>query len=142
MNIIGQCLMKLDDLDKAKDYANKAVKIGKHEMCYAFLIKILTTEGDLNSAVALSMAAVEWVGSFHVIDWNKISVYVLTNSFFRFCPDSIPMLTECGILHLKLGQIQQAVEKLRSALALDPAYKKALLAIGYITQVCIKLILT
>lgn len=47
------------------------------------------------------------------------------------------MLTECGLLHLKVGQIQQAVEKLRSALALDPTHKKALLAIGYITQVCI-----
>lgn len=45
------------------------------------------------------------------------------------------MLTECGLLHLKVGQIQEAVDSLRSALALDSNHKKALLAIGYITQV-------
>lgn len=69
---------------------------------------------------------------------NEIKkIKLLTSQCSRFCPDSVNMLTECGLLHLKVGQIQQAVEKLRSALALDPTYKKALLAIGYITQVCL-----
>ncbi|CAG9820960.1 unnamed protein product [Phaedon cochleariae] len=44
------------------------------------------------------------------------------------------MLTESGILHLKEGQSQQAFERLSSALALEPAFPKALLGIGYITQ--------
>lgn len=51
--------MKLGDLSKAKEYANKAVKTGKHEMCYSFLIDILTSEGNLSSAVTVSSAAVE-----------------------------------------------------------------------------------
>lgn len=51
--------MKLGDIIKAKEYANKAVKAGKHEMCYAFLIDILTAEGNLGSAVTVSNAAVE-----------------------------------------------------------------------------------
>lgn len=45
------------------------------------------------------------------------------------------MLTEAGLLNLKMGQTQQAFEKLSSALALDPVCAKALLGIGCITQV-------
>ncbi|KAJ8935453.1 hypothetical protein NQ314_012873 [Rhamnusium bicolor] len=56
---LGQCLMKLGDVARAKDYAHKAVKVGKHENCYALLIKILISEGDLKSAIAVSSAAVE-----------------------------------------------------------------------------------
>lgn len=63
--------------------------------------------------------------------------YSTNSNIFRFCPESVNILTECGLLHLKMGQIQMAVEKLSSALALDPTYKKALVAIGFITQVCI-----
>lgn len=66
---------------------------------------------------------------------SKYSI-LLSQLFVRFCPDSVKMLTECGLLCLKVGQIQPAFEKLSSALALDPTYKKALLAIGYITHVC------
>lgn len=51
--------MKLGDVNKAKEYANKAVKAGKHEMSYAFLIQILTTEGNFPLAAAVSSAAVE-----------------------------------------------------------------------------------
>lgn len=51
--------MKMGDLNNAKEYANKAVKTGKHELCYAFLIKILTSEGNLSSALSVSCAAVE-----------------------------------------------------------------------------------
>lgn len=47
------------------------------------------------------------------------------------------MLTESGLLFLKVGQTQHAFERLSSALALDSAYPKALLGIGYITQVSI-----
>lgn len=51
--------MKLGDMNRAKEYANKAVKAGKHEMCYSFLVKILTTEGDFVSAVGVANSAVE-----------------------------------------------------------------------------------
>lgn len=45
------------------------------------------------------------------------------------------MLTDSGILYMKLGQTQLAFERLSSALALEPTHYKALLGIGCITQV-------
>ncbi|KAJ8979160.1 hypothetical protein NQ317_006352 [Molorchus minor] len=107
---LGQNLLKLKNMDKAKEYAQKAVEELKHEMCYTLLIKILVAKGDFKSAVAVSNAAVE------------------------SCPDSVHMLTESGLLYLKIGQSQHAFERLSSALALEPTHTKALLGIGYITQ--------
>lgn len=51
--------MSLGDVQKAKDYAMKAVQIGRHEFCYSLLIKILTLEGDMQSAIAVCNTAVE-----------------------------------------------------------------------------------
>lgn len=45
------------------------------------------------------------------------------------------MLTESGLLYLKMGETQPAFERLSSALALDPVCPKALLGMGCITQV-------
>ncbi|EFA07311.1 Bardet-Biedl syndrome 4 protein homolog-like Protein [Tribolium castaneum] len=107
---IGQCLMRLGETAKSKEYAHKAVQLGKHEAAYSLLIKILTSEGDLRSAISVCNAAIE------------------------SCPDSVNLLTETGLLCLKLGQTQFAFERLSSALALDPVCAKALLGIGCITQ--------
>lgn len=51
--------MRLGNVGKAKEYAKKAVQIGKHECSYALLIRILITEGDIRSAIAVCNAAVE-----------------------------------------------------------------------------------
>ncbi|KAF7286922.1 hypothetical protein GWI33_003189 [Rhynchophorus ferrugineus] len=107
---IAQCCFKLGHVEKAKEYAHKSVKMGKQEQAYALLIKILGSEHDLKSALAVSNAATEC------------------------CPDSVNMLTESGLLFLKAGQAQYAFERLSQALALDPAYAKALLGIGCITM--------
>lgn len=56
---VGQCLTRLNETGRAREYAQKAVKLGKYEICYALLIKILVAEGDIKSAVAVSNAAVE-----------------------------------------------------------------------------------
>nr|CAI5864793.1 unnamed protein product [Callosobruchus analis] len=106
----AQCYLKLGEVPKAKEYAQKAVQMEKDEMCYALLLKILTQEGDLKTAIQVSDSAVE------------------------SCPDSVNMLTESGLLNLKVGQTQQAFERLSAALALDPTCVKALLALGYVTQ--------
>lgn len=107
---IGQCLMSLGEITKAKEYVRRAVKLGKQETSYALLIKTLATEGDLHSAVTICNTAIE------------------------ACPDSINMLTESGLLYLKVGQTQHAFERLSSALALDPHHCRALLGVGCITQ--------
>lgn len=107
---IGQCFLQLRDLNKAKDYARRAVKLGKQEISYSLLVKILTAEGDLIGAASVCNAGIE------------------------SCPDSVDMLTESGLLYLKIGQTQLAFERLSSALALDPTHYKALLGVGCITQ--------
>ncbi|CAG9863985.1 unnamed protein product [Phyllotreta striolata] len=107
---LGQCLLKLGDVNKASEYAQKAVQAGKQEACYELLIKILIMQGDYKNAVTVSNSAIE------------------------FCPDSVGMLTESGLLFLKLGQSEHAFERLSSALALEPSSTKALLAIGCIMQ--------
>ncbi|KAK4885296.1 hypothetical protein RN001_001567 [Aquatica leii] len=107
---LGQCFMCLGDTKKAKEYTKKAVQLGKQECSYTLLIKILVFEKDLESAIAVTNAALE------------------------SCPDSTSMLTESGLLHLKLGQTQQAFQSLSSALALNPSCSQALLGIGCITQ--------
>ncbi|KAF5308143.1 hypothetical protein FQR65_LT06322 [Abscondita terminalis] len=108
---IGQCFMCLGDTTKAKEYTKKAVELGKQECSYTLLTKILTSDGDLESAIAVSQAALE-----------------------LSCPDSTSMLTESGLLYLKMGQTQQAFQSLSSALALNPSCAQALLGIGCITQ--------
>lgn len=51
--------MRLGDVSKAKEYAKKAVQVGKHECSYSLLIRILIAEGDVRSAIAVCNAAVE-----------------------------------------------------------------------------------
>lgn len=51
--------MKLGNLEKAKEYAHKSVKVGKQEESYSLLMKILISEKDFRSAVAVANAAIE-----------------------------------------------------------------------------------
>ncbi|GJQ76168.1 hypothetical protein Trydic_g1913 [Trypoxylus dichotomus] len=109
-NSKGECLILLGNVQKAREYANKAVQCGKQEISYALLIKILLMENDIRSAIAVCNAALE------------------------VSPDSVNMLTKSGVLYIKTGQTQLAFERLSSALALDPICADALLGIGCITQ--------
>lgn len=58
--------MRLGELGKSKEYAQKAVQLGKHESAYSLLIKILTSEGDLKSAISVCNAAIEWVENVEI----------------------------------------------------------------------------
>ncbi|KAH1000949.1 hypothetical protein HUJ04_013217 [Dendroctonus ponderosae] len=109
-DLIAKTYVKLGNSQKAKEYAHKSVKVGKQEESYALLIRLLVGEKDFASAIAVGNAAAE------------------------FCPDSVQLLTESGLLYLKTGQTQHAFERLSQALALDPACSKALLGIGCITH--------
>ncbi|CAG9820959.1 unnamed protein product [Phaedon cochleariae] len=56
---LGICFLKLGDINKAKEYAHRAVQVSKQESCYALLMKILVSQGDHKSAIAVANAAVE-----------------------------------------------------------------------------------
>ncbi|KAL1502259.1 hypothetical protein ABEB36_007425 [Hypothenemus hampei] len=106
----AETYMKLGNLEKAKEYANKSVKLGKQEESYLLLIKNMTLEKDFRSAIAVANAGVE------------------------SCPESVKLLTEAGLLFLKTGQSQYAFERFSQALALDQTCSRALLGIGCITH--------
>ncbi|XP_066249530.1 Bardet-Biedl syndrome 4 protein-like [Euwallacea similis] len=102
--------IKLRNSEKSIEYAHKSAKTGKQEESYALLMKILISVRDFPAAIAVANAGVE------------------------ACPDSVALLTESGLLYLKIGQPQYAFERLSQALALDQTCAKALLGIGYITH--------
>lgn len=70
-----------------------------------------------------------------LFNYGGISLFECFYFCFRSCPDSVSMLTESGLLYLKVGQTQLAFERLTSALALSPSNYEALLGVGCITQV-------
>ncbi|XP_066157779.1 Bardet-Biedl syndrome 4 protein-like isoform X2 [Euwallacea fornicatus] len=102
--------MKLGNSEKSVEYAHKSAKAGKQEESYALLMKILISVRDFPAAI------------------------VVANTGVEACPDSVTLLTESGLLYLKIGQSQYAFERLSQALALDQTCAKALLGIGYITH--------
>lgn len=107
---IGECLLNLEDFEKAKQHIQEAANIGKNEISYKLLLKILKTEKDHKSAIAVCRLANE------------------------NCPNNIDFLCEAGLLSLILNEKQQAFEKLSNALAQKPNCSKALYGFGYITQ--------
>ncbi|XP_050297667.1 Bardet-Biedl syndrome 4 protein homolog [Anthonomus grandis grandis] len=109
-HLIAETYLKLGNLERAKEYAHKSVKVGKQEESYTLLMKILMAERDFTSAMAVANAAVE------------------------SCPDSAQLLIDSGILYLKAGQTQHSFERFSQALALNPTSWKALLGIGCITH--------
>lgn len=56
---LGECLFRLGDVNGAKEYSRRSVQLGKQEMSYGLLMKILVESNDLRSAVAVSNAALE-----------------------------------------------------------------------------------
>lgn len=54
-------MFRLGDMNGAKEYSRRAVQLGKQEMSYGLLMKILVESNDLRSAVAVSNAALEYV---------------------------------------------------------------------------------
>ncbi|XP_017775178.1 PREDICTED: Bardet-Biedl syndrome 4 protein homolog [Nicrophorus vespilloides] len=107
---IAECYMQLNDINMAKENANKAIKLSHQENVFSLFIQILCAEGNFNGAIDVCNKAV------------------------ASCPDSVNVLTKSGLLYLKVGINQHAFERLSSALALDPLNPRALLGIGCITQ--------
>lgn len=64
--------MKLGNSVKANEYAHKSVKVGKQEESYGLLMKILISEKDFRSAVAVANAAIEYLFvKFYLVFFSK-----------------------------------------------------------------------
>lgn len=107
---LGTCLFRVGEHTKAKAYLMTAIELSHQEGSYVELAKILLLENDIQGAIGIFNAALDWY------------------------PDSCELATSLGLLYMKTGQYQRAFEKLGSALAHDPMCTKALLAAGSMMQ--------
>ncbi|KAJ9577928.1 hypothetical protein L9F63_025210, partial [Diploptera punctata] len=107
---LGMCLVHVEEYMKAKEYLLTAIQMSHQETSYNELAKIHLFEKDIQGAIGICNAALEWY------------------------PDSCELSTTLGLLYMKSGQYQRAFERFGSALAHDPLCTKALLAAGSVMQ--------
>ncbi|GFG38369.1 hypothetical protein Cfor_03172 [Coptotermes formosanus] len=107
---LGTCLLHVGQHVKAKEYLLTAIELSHQEDSYVELAKIHLLENDIQGAIGIYNAALEWY------------------------PDSCELATSLGLLYMTTGQHQRAFEKLGCALARDPMCTKALLAAGCMMQ--------
>ncbi|XP_050093921.1 Bardet-Biedl syndrome 4 protein homolog [Anopheles aquasalis] len=95
---------------EAKEYLKQAITCGKHVDSYKILAEIYIEEGD-------SLKAIEMI-----------------ENCLQVTQDDVALLTQIGILYLKINEYQRAFEKLLDATAADSRHTNALLALGSILQ--------
>ncbi|XP_012150185.1 Bardet-Biedl syndrome 4 isoform X2 [Megachile rotundata] len=113
---LGECYMKLNQLQEAKRYLKKSIDLTRNELPYITLAKVCLLENcDREAQDAYAAALSE-------------------------NPESIEAATELGLLYLKIGDVQQAFQQFGTALAHSPNCTKAILPIAYIIQAisCLK----
>ncbi|CAG0884735.1 unnamed protein product [Darwinula stevensoni] len=107
---MGLCHMYLGNMDDSKHFLREALGLEKRVIIFETLAKIFTLENDYQGAIDIYRAAIE--------------------AF----PDCVELYTPLGLLYLKLGHTQRAMEQLGTALKLDPHHTKAILSSGAIVQ--------
>uniref|UniRef100_A0A182M420 Uncharacterized protein n=1 Tax=Anopheles culicifacies TaxID=139723 RepID=A0A182M420_9DIPT len=95
---------------EAKEYLKQAITCGKHVESYKILAEIYIEEGD-------SIKAIEMI-----------------ENCLQITQDDVSLMTQIGILYLKINEYQRAFEKLLDATATDSKHTNALLALGSILQ--------
>uniref|UniRef100_A0A4Y0BPH9 TPR_REGION domain-containing protein n=1 Tax=Anopheles funestus TaxID=62324 RepID=A0A4Y0BPH9_ANOFN len=97
-------------IGEAKEYLKQAITCGKHVESYKILAEIYIEEGD-------SIKAIEMI-----------------ENCLQITQDDVSLMTQIGILYLKINEYQRAFEKLLDATATDSKHTNALLALGSILQ--------
>ncbi|XP_001653286.2 Bardet-Biedl syndrome 4 protein homolog [Aedes aegypti] len=97
-------------LAEAKEYLKQSIMCGKHVDSYKILAEIYIEEGD-------NLKAIEMI-----------------ESCLQISQDDVALMTQIGILYLKINEYQRAFEKLLDAIAIDDKCTTALLALGSILQ--------
>ncbi|KAL1380770.1 hypothetical protein pipiens_013945 [Culex pipiens pipiens] len=95
---------------EAKEYLKQAIMCGKHVASYKILAEIYIEEGD-------NVKAIEMI-----------------ENCLQISQDDVTLMTQIGILYLKINEYQRAFEKLLDAIAIDDKCTTALLALGSILQ--------
>ncbi|XP_053686682.1 Bardet-Biedl syndrome 4 protein homolog [Sabethes cyaneus] len=97
-------------LTEAKEYLKQSVMCGKHVNSYKILAEIYIEEGE-------NVKAIEMI-----------------ESCLQVSQDDVALITQIGVLYLKINEYQRAFEKLLDAIAIDDKCTTALLALGSILQ--------
>ncbi|XP_052895820.1 Bardet-Biedl syndrome 4 protein homolog [Anopheles moucheti] len=95
---------------EAKEYLKQAITCGKHVESYKILAEIYIEEGD-------SIKAIEMI-----------------ENCLQITQEDVSLMTQIGILYLKINEYQRAFEKLLDATAADSKHTSALVALGSILQ--------
>ncbi|XP_058828963.1 Bardet-Biedl syndrome 4 protein homolog [Topomyia yanbarensis] len=95
---------------EAKEYLKQSVMCGKHVDSYKILAEIYIDEGD-------NVKAIEMI-----------------ESCLQLTQDDVALMTQIGILYLKINEYQRAFEKLLDAISIDDKCATALLGLGSILQ--------
>ncbi|XP_046662112.1 Bardet-Biedl syndrome 4 protein homolog isoform X2 [Homalodisca vitripennis] len=107
---LGECYVRVEQYAKAREYLSRAVTLGKSETSYCALARLYERDGDIRGAIDIYNTA--------------LGVY----------PGSSELAVELGLIHLRNGDYQRAVNWLGYALAHDGAYTQALQAMGTVIQ--------
>ena len=107
---VGCCHVQLGALDDAMDAFRMADSIGHHDVTYTQMAALHSESGDFESAIDVLMDAAD------------------------FTAQNADILTQIGLLYIRLGENTEAFEYLEKALAHDPAHAPAILASGSISQ--------
>uniref|UniRef100_A0A182Q011 Uncharacterized protein n=1 Tax=Anopheles farauti TaxID=69004 RepID=A0A182Q011_9DIPT len=101
---------------EAKEYLKQAITCGKHIESYKILAEIYIEEGD-------TIKAIEMI-----------------ENCLQICQEDVGLMTQIGVLYLKINEYQRAFEKLLDATTADSKHTNALLALGSILQAisCLK----
>ncbi|KOC64819.1 Bardet-Biedl syndrome 4 protein like protein [Habropoda laboriosa] len=107
---LGECYMKLNQLQEAKRHLKRSIELTKNVLPYVALAKVCLLEDHVTEARNAYMAA-------------------LSEN-----PESIEAATELGLLYLKIGDVQRAFQQFGTALGHSPNCTKAILPIAYVIQ--------
>ena len=100
----------------------------------------ITRKHSYNLIYCITVVILAWeqAGRVNILWWpfNDLSQWpvILYNWNSRLNPEDPDLLTTLGILHLQVGQVKRAFERLGSALTFDPTHAKAILAAGSMIQ--------
>jgi len=106
----GLCFMYMKDYQSALLAFRAAIDIQKHDATYIQMSKVHTLLDDYTSAIDVCLEAME------------------------FSPENPEILTNLGLLYLRLGENYRAFDFLGNSLVHDPKNPKTILAAGSIIQ--------
>eukprot|EP01147_Barroeca_monosierra_P003823 gene3823-6333_t len=104
------CLARLERLEDAERSVGQALAIYNNAVSLCHLARVRTAAGDIIGAIKAYEQA------------------------HRLSPEDTDIITDLGLLHLRLGNTGRAFELFGSCLSIDPRDSKAILAAGSIIQ--------